>query len=49
MLFRSYGYAIAADTGTGLMDGVVDIDLFYDTYYESCLNGLRTVNIYILE
>lgn len=44
-----YGYAVAADTGTGLMNGVVDIDLFYETYYESCLNGLRTVNIYILE
>jgi len=27
----------------------VDVDLFYSTYYESCLNGLRTVNIYILE
>ena len=44
-----YGYAIAADTGTGLMNGVIDVDLFYSTYYESCLNGLRTVNIYILE
>lgn len=44
-----YGYAIAADTGTGLLAGIVDIDLFYDTYYESCLNGRRIVNIYILE
>lgn len=44
-----YGYAIAADTGTGLLEGIVDIDLFYSSYYESCLNGLRTVNIYILE
>ena len=44
-----YGYAIAADTGTGLMQGIVDVDLFYDTYYESCLNGRRIVNIYILE
>lgn len=44
-----YGYAIAADTGTGLMEGIVDVDLFYDTYYESCLNGRRIVNIYILE
>ena len=44
-----YGYAVAADTGTGLMEGIVDVDLFYSTYYESCLNGLRTVNIHILE
>lgn len=44
-----YGYAIAADTGTGLLADIVDIDLFYDSYYESCLNGRRIVNIYILE
>lgn len=44
-----YGYAIAADTGTGLMEGIVDIDLFYDSYYESCLNGRRIVDIYILD
>lgn len=44
-----YGYAIAADTGTGLLADIVDIDLFYDTYTESCLNGRRTVDIYILE
>lgn len=44
-----YGYAIASDTGTGLIDGIIDVDLFYDTYLESLLNGLRTVNIYVLE
>ena len=44
-----YGYAIAADTGTGLMANIVDIDLFYDTYAESVLNGLRYVDIYVLE
>lgn len=44
-----YGYAIAADTGIGLMDGVIDVDLFYDTYTESRLNGRKTVNIYILD
>ena len=44
-----YGYAIAADTGTGLMNGVVDIDLFYETYLESCLNGVRYLNVYVLE
>ena len=43
-----YGYAIAADTGTALMDGRVDVDLFYDSYAASCRNGVKTVNIYIL-
>ncbi|MEG1447935.1 MAG: G5 domain-containing protein [Oscillospiraceae bacterium] len=44
-----YGYAIAADTGTALMDGRIDVDLFYESYMESVLNGRRSVNIYILE
>lgn len=44
-----YGYAIAADTGVGLMEGTIDVDLYYDTYTESCLNGRKTVNIYILD
>lgn len=44
-----YGYAIASDTGTALIDGTIGVDLFYDTYLESLLNGLRTVNIYVLE
>jgi len=43
-----YGYAIAADTGVGLMQNVIDIDLFYDTYIESCLNGRKYLNVYIL-
>ena len=30
-----YGYAIAADTGTGLMNDIIDVDLYYDTYTES--------------
>ena len=44
-----YGCAIAADTGTGLMADIVDVDLFYETYAESVLNGRRMVDIYILE
>ena len=43
-----YGYAIAADTGIGLLQGIIDVDLYYETYLESCLNGRRNVNIYIL-
>lgn len=43
-----YGYCIAADTGTGLMQGIIDIDLYYETYRESQLNGRQIVNIYVL-
>lgn len=44
-----YGYAIAADTGTALMDGRITVDLFYATYEESASNGIRDVDIFILE
>ena len=43
-----YGFAIAADTGVGLMQNIIDIDLFYDTYRESALNGRKYLNVYIL-
>ena len=43
-----YGYAIASDTGVALMNGVIDVDLYYETYRESQLNGVRNVNVYIL-
>ncbi len=43
-----YGYAIATDTGTAMMEGHVGVDLFYETFRESQLNGRRTVNIYII-
>lgn len=44
-----YGYAVANDTGTGLVEGIIDVDLFYDTYEESVLNSVRWVDIYILD
>lgn len=44
-----YGWAIATDTGTALMDGTVGVDLFYETYLESSLNWKNTVNIYIYD
>lgn len=44
-----YGYAVANDTGSGLVDGIIDVDLFYDTYEESKMNSVRWVDIYILE
>lgn len=44
-----YGYAIAADTGTALKQNRIDVDLFYATYAQSAANGIREVDIYILE
>lgn len=44
-----YGCAIAADTGTGLMQDIVDVDLFYETYIESAMNGRKYLDIYVLE
>ncbi len=43
-----YGFCIAADTGYAMLDGRSDIDLYYETYRESALNGRRTVDIYVI-
>ena len=43
-----YGYAIAADTGTGLMDGTVMVDVFMESYAASCRWGAKEVNMYVL-
>ncbi len=43
-----YGYAIAADTGLGLMDGRTTIDLFMGSYEDSCRWGVHYVDIYVL-
>ena len=44
-----YGWAIATDTGTAMMDGTAGVDLFYETYKESSLNWKNEVNIYIYD
>lgn len=44
-----YGYAVAADTGSALMQGIIAVDLFYDSYEDSAANGIKTVDIYVLE
>lgn len=44
-----YGFAVATDTGTALMEGSVGVDLFYETYKESTLNWKNVVNIYVIE
>lgn len=43
-----YGYAIAADTGLGMMEGTVAVDLFMASYQDSCRWGAHTVDIYVL-
>lgn len=43
-----YGYAIATDTGTALMDGRILVDLFYETYAESAINGAIQANVYVV-
>lgn len=43
-----YGYAVAADTGVALREGIIDVDLFFETYRESALWGKKAVDIYIL-
>ena len=50
---KVYGYAVAADTGLGLMDGTVAVDLYFgnmaEHYYDSCAWGAVQVDIYVLE
>lgn len=43
-----YGYAIATDTGLALQRGQILVDLFYETYAESVLNGAIQVNVYVV-
>ncbi len=43
-----YGYAIAADTGLGMMEGTVAVDLFMGSYADSCRWGVHYVDIYVL-
>lgn len=43
-----YGYAIAADTGLGMMEGTVAVDLFMGSYADSCKWGAHQVDIFVL-
>ncbi len=43
-----YGYAIATDTGTALMEGIIGLDLFYESYRESALNGKKLLTVYVI-
>lgn len=44
-----YGFCVATDTGTAMMEGRVDIDLFFETNAECLRFGKRPVNVYILD
>lgn len=44
-----YGFAIATDTGTAMMEGYVDIDLFFETNAECRKFGKRNLVVYFLD
>lgn len=43
-----YGYAIAADTGSGMMEGYSMIDLYTASYGDACRWGSHTVDVFVL-
>ncbi len=43
-----YGYALAADTGGAMLSGRNFVDLYYESYYECVLHGMRYVDVYVL-
>ncbi len=43
-----YGYSEVRDTGTALVNNTILVDLFFNSYRESCLFGAKTVEIYVL-
>ncbi len=43
-----YGYAIAADTGSGMMEGYSMIDLFTANYADACKWGSHIVDVYVI-
>lgn len=44
-----YGFAIATDTGSSLLQGSTGVDLYYDTYKEASMNWRNVVNVYVIE
>lgn len=42
-----YGWAIATDTGLFVQSNRMQVDLFYETYAESAMNGVHQVRVYI--
>ena len=44
----TYGYAIAADTGSFIRDGRTVADLYMGSYQECCWFGARNLNVYVI-
>ncbi len=44
-----YGFCIATDTGTAMMEGHVGLDLYFDSFEEPYQFGKRQLNVYILD
>jgi len=47
LFVEGYGFAIAADSGSGVLGN--SIDVFFDTYKESCNWAVKHVKVYILK
>ena len=45
----TYGWAVAADCGTAMMEGYVDIDCYFETYIESVMFGKKLLDVYIIK
>ncbi len=43
-----YGFAIATDTGIALMEGIIDLDLYFETNDECLVFGKKELMVYIL-
>lgn len=44
-----YGYGEVSDTGTALVENIILVDLFFESYLESCLFGAKEMEVYVLE
>ena len=43
-----YGYAIATDTGTALMEGHALVDLYFESYSDALTAAVHQVNVYVV-
>jgi uncharacterized protein YabE (DUF348 family) len=47
LFIEGYGFAIAADSGTGIKGDTIDV--YFDTYKEACNWAVKNVKVYILK
>ena len=43
-----YGYAVATESGFAVQKGQILVELVYETYAESVINGAIQVNVYVV-